>query len=90
MSMPETAMYKDSKVVLFEYQVRFSGECRNVQPIAKPSGVEEAADPHFGLRVARPNPGHHPGTGGFVHYVNHSHMIPASAPQGQLSASRTG
>ena len=49
--MPETAMHEDCGVMTRQDHVRRAREVTTVEAIAKPGGVQCAADDEFGLRV---------------------------------------
>ena len=71
MTVPETAMNKDCRLIAWKYQIRFAGYVPWGQTIAKPQAMKIAPNLELRFRVARSNGCHHPGTHFGCNYVYH-------------------
>ncbi len=83
-SVPETAMNKDCKIMFFHDQVRPTGQPNHMQSKTKAMRVKKAPQSHFGIGVFRPDGGHHPGASGTVNNI-HRDMVQRHTPCTQRS-----
>src|SRR5262249_15924595 len=58
MTMPETAVDKNNRLIFAEYDVRLPREVITVKPESETIGEQYFTNKKLGLRVLRPNPAH--------------------------------
>jgi len=61
MTMPEAALHEHDGAKPWKYEIRFSRQCRDVQPEPETCRVHCDAKPNLRFRVATANSRHHPG-----------------------------
>lgn len=58
MTMPETAIHEQDRMVFRKYEIWFSGNPGIVNPVPESTGVKGSTQKPFGLRISAPDPRH--------------------------------
>ena len=69
--MPEAAMDEDDSMMFRKHEVWPTVDVPSMQPIPEAARMQGPTKNQFGLRILALNPGHHPGSGLFVHDICH-------------------
>jgi len=72
MTVPETAVDEDNRLVLRENQIRLAGKVFGMKPVAEAPLVQGFTDQHFGFGILAPDARHHPAAGGRINNIRHS------------------
>lgn len=65
MAVPEAAIHEDRSAILWQDDIRLSGQVLAVEPESITPRVEPLADNHFGPGILAPDTRHHLGAFGF-------------------------
>lgn len=71
MPMPEAAMHLDGDLPFRQHDVGTSRQALLMKPEPEANCMQCLAQPDLGPRILATYPGHHPGAGLLVHYIDH-------------------